>query len=161
MLDTPLGGVLVAATERGLVRVAFDTEGTEQVLETLAARIGARILFAPGSFEETSRQLDQYFTGRRREFSLGLDRRLSTGFRRTVQVALPELPYGTTVSYGRLAATVGNPRAVRAVGTACATNPLPIVVPCHRVIRSDGRLGGYVGGEQAKSRLIELERSFA
>ena len=112
---------------------------------------------APAVLLTAARQLEEYFAGTRTRFDLPLDRSLSHGFRRLVQEHLPEIGYGRTESYGAVARSVGRPQAVRAVGTACATNPLPVVVPCHRVLRGDGGLGGYVGGPEAKSALLELE----
>jgi methylated-DNA-[protein]-cysteine S-methyltransferase len=156
-IDTPVGVLLLAATERGLVRVAYDREGHDQVLETLAARVSPRILRAPERLDEVAWEIEEYFTGGRRVFDVPLDFRLSAGFRRTVLAHLPEIGYGHTESYAQVAAAAGSPRAVRAVGTACATNPLPIVVPCHRVVRSDGSPGGYAGGPDAKRRLLTLE----
>ncbi|MEU6132101.1 methylated-DNA--[protein]-cysteine S-methyltransferase [Saccharopolyspora sp. NPDC047091] len=154
-VPSPVGELLLAATADGLVRVAFG--GTEEVLGALAERISPRVLHAPGRLDDAARQLDEYFAGRRTSFELALDRRLSRGFRRTVLARLAEVEYGRTASYAQLAAAAGSPRAVRAVGTACATNPLPIVVPCHRVVRSDGGAGGYVGGAAAKRTLLDLE----
>lgn len=154
-VPSPVGELLLAATEDGLVRVAFGA--SEQVLASLAERISPRVLHAPGRLDGVARQLDEYFAGRRTSFELALDRRLSRGFRRTVLARLAEVGYGRTASYAQLAAAAGSPRAVRAVGTACATNPLPIVVPCHRVVRSDGSAGGYVGGAEAKRTLLTLE----
>jgi len=156
-LDTPVGPLLLAATEDGLVRVAFAVEGHDRVLESLAARVSPRILRAPGRLDEAAREIDEYFAGRRRRFDLPLDYRLSAGFRRTVLSHLPAIGYGHTVSYAAVASDVGSPRAFRAVGTACATNPLPVVVPCHRVVKSGGDLGNYRGGPQAKRFLIDLE----
>ena len=156
-LDTPVGTLLLAATEQGLVRVAYATEGHDQVLAALAARVSPRILNAPRRLETAVREIDEYFGRRRRSFDLPLDLRLSTGFRRTVLSHLPEIGYGHTASYAAIAAAAGSPRAVRAVGTACATNPLPVVVPCHRVVRSDGSPGRYAGGPAAKLTLLELE----
>lgn len=156
-MDSPVGTLLLAATEKGVIRVAYESEGHDQVLEMLAARITPRILRAPARLEVAARELDEYFDGRRRAFDLPLDRSLSHGFRQLVQLHLPEIAYGHTVSYGDVARAVGNPKAVRAVGTACSTNPLPILVPCHRVLRADGALGRYVGGAQAKSTLLHLE----
>ena len=141
LLDSPVGQLLHATTPAGLVRVAFSADH-ERVLSTLAERISPRILHSPKALDEVSGELDAYFAGRRTTFDVPLDRRLSHGFLGQVQHALSDIPFGTTVSYGQLADRAGNPRAVRAVGTACATNPLPIVVPCHRVLRSDGTLGG-------------------
>lgn len=156
-LDSPVGELLLAATPAGLVRVAFAREGFETVLDTLARRIGARVLRSPDRLDPSVRELDEYFAGRRDVFDLPLDFALSSGFRAEVQRSLPEIGYGRTRSYREIAEQVGRPRAVRAVGTACATNPLPIVVPCHRVLRSDGGLGGYVGGLEAKTTLLMLE----
>jgi methylated-DNA-[protein]-cysteine S-methyltransferase len=156
-LDTPVGTLLLAATEKGLVRVAYDREGHEQVLEAIAAAVSPRILKESRRLEAATREIDEYFAGTRREFDLRLDLRLSHGFRRAVLNRLRDVGYGRTASYASLAAAAGNPRAVRAVGTACATNPLPVVVPCHRVVRSDGSLGGYVGGAAAKKTLLALE----
>ncbi|MGX5357244.1 methylated-DNA--[protein]-cysteine S-methyltransferase [Kocuria sp. KH4] len=156
-LETPVGTLLLAATEQGLVRVAYDREDHEKVLTDLADRLGPRILHAPARLEPAVEQLREYFAGARTRFDLPLDRALSRGFRRLVQEHLPGIDYGSTRSYGAVAREVGRPRAVRAVGTACATNPLPVVVPCHRVLRGDGGLGGYVGGPGAKSALLELE----
>lgn len=156
-VDTPLGALLLAATERGLVRVAFAAEDHDAVLVSIAARISPRILRAPGRLDDAARQLDEYFEGRRHAFDLPLDLSLATGFRRTVLAQLREIGYGHTASYAAVAVAAGSPRAVRAVGTACATNPLPVVVPCHRVVRSDGTIGQYLGGTDAKRALLRLE----
>ena len=156
-VDTPVGPLLLAATSEGLVRVAYATEDHDAVLQSLADRISPRVLRAPARLDAAVRQLDEYFAGRRTSFDLPLDLRLSAGFRRAVLTHLPEVHYGTTASYAVVAAAAGSPRAVRAVGTACATNPLPVVVPCHRVVRSDGALGNYVGGVEAKRTLLTLE----
>jgi methylated-DNA-[protein]-cysteine S-methyltransferase len=156
-VDTPIGTLLLAATAAGLVRVAFNREGLDSVLATLAEKVSPRILNAPERLDEVARQLDEYFGGRRRTFDLPLDLSLAKGFRRLVVGYLPDIGYGHTASYGAVAAAVGNPRAVRAVGTACATNPLPLVVPCHRVIRSDGLIGSYLGGTDAKKALLSME----
>jgi methylated-DNA-[protein]-cysteine S-methyltransferase len=157
VIDSPVGSLLLVATERGLVRVAFDREGHDAVLQALADRISPRILAAPARLEAVARELDEYFQGRRRTFDLTLDWRLSAGFRRTVLSHLPEIEYGRTASYSAVAELAGNAKAVRAVGTACATNPLPLVVPCHRVVRADGSAGGYLGGVEAKQALLRLE----
>jgi methylated-DNA-[protein]-cysteine S-methyltransferase len=157
-VDSPVGPLLLASTVRGLVRVAFGSEDHDKVLQTLAARLSPRILRAPQRLDEAARELDQYFTGSRTAFGVALDLSLSSGFRQLVQRHLAEIAYGRTESYAQVARLVGNPKAVRAVGTACATNPLPIVLPCHRVLRSDGTLGGYAGGLAAKSILLNLER---
>ena len=156
-LDTPVGSLLLAATERGLVRVAYERENHDAVLATLAERLSSRVLRAPKRLDTVVVELEEYFDGRRTSFDLRLDFSLSTGFRLIVQRALPGIGYGHTRSYRDVAVLVGNPTAVRAVGTACATNPLPIVLPCHRVLRSDGTLGGYAGGPAVKERLLALE----
>jgi methylated-DNA-[protein]-cysteine S-methyltransferase len=156
-LDTPVGRLLLAATEVGLVRVAYATEDHDVVLQRLAERISPRILRAPGRLDPVAAELDEYFGGRRRVFDIRLDWRLSSGFLRTVLDRLPGIGYGHTATYAAVAQLAGNPTAVRAVGTACATNPLPVVVPCHRVVRSDGTLGGYLGGVEAKRALLALE----
>jgi methylated-DNA-[protein]-cysteine S-methyltransferase len=156
-VETPVGPLLLAATPLGLVRVAYASEGHDVVLQALADRISPRILRAPKRLDAVAREIDEYFAGRRRLFDLPLDFSLSTGFRRAVLSHLPEIGYGHTASYAAVAAAAGSPKAVRAVGSACANNPLPVVVPCHRVVRSDGTPGGYVGGEQAKRTLLGLE----
>jgi methylated-DNA-[protein]-cysteine S-methyltransferase len=159
-LDTPVGLLLLAATERGLVRVAFANEDHDAVLQTLADRVSPRILRAPARLDAVATELEEYFAGTRRAFDLPLDWQLSAGFRNTVLHHLArDIGYGQTASYGTLARMAGNPKAVRAVGTACATNPLPVVVPCHRVVRSDGSMGGYVGGADAKRTLLTLEEA--
>jgi len=157
-VDTPVGSLLLAATELGLVRVAYATEDHDAVLQALAARISPRILQAPARLDSVAVQLEEYFGGQRRAFDLPLDWRLSGGFRSTVLHHLAtDLGYGQTASYSTVARLAGNPKAVRAVGTACATNPLPVIVPCHRVVRSDGSMGGYLGGFDAKRILLTLE----
>jgi methylated-DNA-[protein]-cysteine S-methyltransferase len=156
-IATPLGELLIAGTGRGLVRIAFPRQGHDEVLASLAQTVSPRILRAPGRLDQASRQLDEYFAGRRTVFDLPLDFRLATGFRRVVLAHLPAIPYGRTESYAQVAAAAGNPKAVRAAGTACAKNPLPVVVPCHRVVRSDGTAGGYAGGPDAKRALLALE----
>jgi methylated-DNA-[protein]-cysteine S-methyltransferase len=158
-VDTPVGPLLLAATPLGLVRVAYARQNHDAVLAELAGQISPRILLAPARLDDAARQLDDYFGHRRHGFDLPLDLRLAHGFRRTVLEHLPEVGYGRTVSYAQLAAEVGNPRAVRAVGSACATNPLPVVIPCHRVLRSDGMLGGYLGGVEVKRTLLDLEHA--
>lgn len=156
-VDSPIGRLLLAATPEGLVRVAFESEGFEAVLDELGAAVSPRILQVPKRLDDASRQLEEYFGGARRRFELPLDLRLSSGFRRRVLGYLPQIGYGATASYQAVATAVDNPRAVRAVGTACATNPLPLVIPCHRVVRSDGQAGMYRGGSESKRRLLELE----
>ena len=156
-VDTPVGPLLLAATEQGLVRVAYPSQGHDAVLAQLATLVSPRILRAPGRLDPVALQLEEYFARRRRMFDVPLDLRLARGFRRDVLTHLQQIPYGTTESYAQVAAAAGSPRAVRAVGSACATNPVPIVVPCHRVVRSDGSLGGYAGGSPAKQALLSLE----
>lgn len=156
-LDSPVGALLVATTPAGLVRVAYEREGFDAVLDNLVAKVSSRVLDAPERLDAAARQLDEYFAGRRRRFELTLDLRLSSGFRRTVLTHLPDIAYGRTASYLDVATAVDNPRAVRAVGTACATNPLPLVIPCHRVVRSDGQIGAYLGGTETKRQLLALE----
>jgi methylated-DNA-[protein]-cysteine S-methyltransferase len=154
---TPVGSLLLAATAQGLVRVAYEVQDHDQVLAALAEQVSPRILRAPARLDEVARQLDEYFGGQRRRFDVPLDLRLGDGFRRSVLRHLPDIGYGHTESYAQVAAAAGSPRAVRAVGTACARNPLPVVVPCHRVVRSDGSLGQYAGGAAAKEILLHLE----
>jgi methylated-DNA-[protein]-cysteine S-methyltransferase len=156
-VDTPVGALLAAATGQCLVRVAYPRQGHDAALAQLAEAVSPRVLRAPGRLDAVARQLEEYFAGRRRVFDLPLDLRLAAGFRRSVLAHLPQIPYGSTASYAQVAAAAGSPRAVRAVGTACAANPVPIVLPCHRVVRSDGSSGGYADGPQAKRTLLELE----
>jgi methylated-DNA-[protein]-cysteine S-methyltransferase len=157
MVDTPVGRLLIAATEHGLVRVAYPVQDYDAALVQLAELVSPRILHAPGRLDTVARQFDEYFAHQRRTFDVRLDLQLSKGFRRDVLAHLPHIPYGATESYAQVAAAAGRPRAVRAVGSACATNPVPIVVPCHRVVRSDGSAGGYAGGPDAKQILLTLE----
>ena len=158
-IDSPVGPLLLAATAQGLVRVAYQIEDHDRVLALLASRISPRIMRAPRRLDAAAREIGEYFAGRRTEFDLPVDFSLSRGFRQQVQRQLPRIGFGNTRSYGQVAAMVGHPKAVRAVGTACATNPLPIVVPCHRVVRADGSAGGYAGGAEAKRALLALERA--
>lgn len=160
VVDSPIGELLLAATPLGLAYVAFEVEDRQEVLQMLATRIGPRVLAAPADsviLDDTTTQLLDYLSGARRQFDLPLDTRLATGFRGEVQQHLAEIDYGRTATYKELAAELERPGAVRAVGTACATNPLPLVWPCHRVLRSDGGLGGYRGGLAAKQRLLAME----
>ena len=156
-VDSPLGPLLLAASPAGLVRVAFEREDHDTVLATLATAISPRILHSAPRTDAVARQLDEYFAGRRRAFEVPVDLQLVHGFRRSVIAHLPDIPFGSTESYAVVAAATGNPAAVRAVGTACAHNPVPVVVPCHRVIRSDGTIGQYLGGVEAKRALLDLE----
>ncbi|PQZ86867.1 methylated-DNA--[protein]-cysteine S-methyltransferase [Arthrobacter sp. MYb222] len=157
VVDSPVGALLLASTDAGLVRVAFESEGHDRILEVLSERVSPRILRDKSSLDGAVRQLDEYFAGQRHGFDLPVDLQLSTEFRRQVQLELGHIDYGRTLSYAQLAQQIGKPKAVRAVGSACATNPIPIVLPCHRVLRTDGSLGGYLGGLEAKSELLKLE----
>ena len=156
-VDSPVGTLLLAATPKGLLRVAYDIEDHDRVLDTLAERVSPRVLRAPKRLDTAARELDEYFSRRRQVFDLPLDLSLSKGFRQLVQRHLPEIGYGQTRTYGQVAQLVGSPKAFRAVGSACATNPLPVVVPCHRVLPADGTPGRYVGGPDAKVTLLSLE----
>lgn len=156
-VDTPFGRMLVAVTPRGLVRVAFQPEEPDHVLEDLADRISPRVLEAPIAVDAVRRELDEYFDGKRRAFDIPLDWTLTSGFRQKVLRATARIPYGGVSSYLQMATRAGNPRASRAAGTALATNPIPIVVPCHRVLRTGGHLGGYGGGLEMKAELLRLE----
>lgn len=155
--DSPFGQLLLAATPRGLVKLSLPGHDPEQALEDLAARISPRVLEAPARLDEARRKLDLYFEGRLTEFDLPLDWQLSRDFRRRALRAIDRIPYGKTRSYTEIARSAGNERAVRAAGSACGSNPIPIVVPCHRVLRSGGALGGYGGGLPMKEALLELE----
>lgn len=156
-IDTAVGALLLAATPVGLVRVAYDVEGHDAVLNRLADVVSPRILRSPSRLDAVARQIDEYFAKRRRAFEVPVDLRLADGFRRDVIEHLRDIGYGRRESYASVAVAIGRPRAVRAVGTACGHNPLPVVIPCHRVVRSDGSVGQYVGGPLAKSTLLDLE----
>jgi len=157
-----LGALALVAAGLGLALYRVDRarrrriDLLEERIETLADRVSPRILHHPARLDDAARELDEYFDGRRRAFSLNLDWRLSAGFRETVLRHLSDIAYGHTASYATVAELAGRPKAVRAVGTACATNPLPVIVPCHRVIRSDGSMGGYLGGLDAKATLLAV-----
>ena len=156
-VDSPVGALLLAATEVGLVRVAFTVEDHDAVLATLARHVGPQIAHCPARLDAVAGQLDDYFDGSRRDVDVLVDLRLAQGFRRTVVQQLRRIGYGERHSYAQVARAVGNPGAVRAVGTACARNPLPVVIPCHRVVRSDGSPGQYAGGAAAKVLLLDFE----
>lgn len=157
-VDTAVGPLLLATTPAGLVRVAFlDQSGVEAELERLASKLSPRVLRAPGRLDIAATQIDEYLAGSRTRFDLTLDLRLADGFRRQVVEHLRHIGYGHRESYGTVAAAVGNPKAVRAVGSACGHNPLPLVIPCHRVVRTDGSIGQYAGGAAVKAQLLELE----
>lgn len=157
LVDSPVGSLLLAATEHGVVRLAFDVERHDAVLADLAERVSPRVLRAPRRLDPAARELDDYFAGRSRQMDVPLDLRLLTGYRREVVTALPRIAYGHTATYADVAELTGRPRAVRAVGSACANNPVPLLLPCHRVVRSDGSEGGYRGGPEAKHLLLQLE----
>lgn len=157
-LDSPVGKLLLAATGRGLVRLAYvDSEDEERVLEELASGVSPRVLAAPRRLDEPRRELDEYFSGARRQFELPLDWRLTQGFGRRVLKATARIPYGSVSSYKQVATAAGSPRGSRAAGNALGTNPLPIVVPCHRVLHSGGGIGGYTGGLERKRLLLGVE----
>jgi methylated-DNA-[protein]-cysteine S-methyltransferase len=158
-MDSPFGPLLLAATVDGIVRVAFATEDHDDVLSHLAAEVSPRVLHYPVRLDDAVRELDEYFAGRRRGFDVPVDLRLAHGFRRDVLAHLPEIAFGATESYTAVATAVGSPRAVRAAGTACAMNPVPLFVPCHRVVRSDGSIGQYRGGVDVKRTLLAHEQA--
>jgi methylated-DNA-[protein]-cysteine S-methyltransferase len=155
---SPYGDLLVVSSPLGLVRVAFALEGHDAVLTQLAASVSPRLLHSERHTATVARQLDEYFAGQRRHFDLPLDLQLVHGFRRHVVEHLATIDYGTTESYAHVARAVGNAAAVRAVGSACSHNPIPVVVPCHRVVRSDGTIGQYLGGTEVKAALLAMER---
>lgn len=157
-VESPVGALLLAATDAGLVRVAFEYEGFEAVVEQLSTRLRTHARQDARRLDDVSHELDRYFAGTLRAFTVPVDHALSSGFRREVLRRLPQIPYGSSASYQEVAEQVGSPRAARAVGSACATNPVPIIVPCHRVLRSDGTLGGYSGGLDVKRFLLALEQ---
>jgi methylated-DNA-[protein]-cysteine S-methyltransferase len=157
-LDSPLGPLLVAATPRGLIRLAYvDHEDEDAVLEHLSANISPRIMAAPRRLDEPRRELDEYFAGRRERFDLPVDWGLTRGFARRVLQATASIPYGATATYKQMATQAGSPRASRAAGNALGSNPIPIVVPCHRILHSGGGLGGYTGGLDKKRLLLGVE----
>jgi methylated-DNA-[protein]-cysteine S-methyltransferase len=155
--DSPFGTLLLARTAGGLVRLALPGEDVDATLADLAGRISPRVLEAPERFDAERRELEDYFEGRRREFDLPIDWQLSHGFLLRAREGIAAIPYGETRTYTDLARGAGNERAVRAAGTACSRNPIPLVVPCHRVVRSDGSLGLYAGGVEMKKQLLEME----
>jgi methylated-DNA-[protein]-cysteine S-methyltransferase len=159
--ESPFGELLLAATKRGLVKVAFPEEDVEVVLARIAAKISPRIVHARAPLEDARRELDEYFAGRRRDFELPLDWALTGEFARRVLRYTARIPYGGTSSYHEAAAAAGSPRGSRAAGNALGSNPIPIIVPCHRVLRSGGALGGYGGGLERKRWLLGLEGALA
>jgi methylated-DNA-[protein]-cysteine S-methyltransferase len=155
--DSPFGRLLLAQTPKGLVRVGLPNQDADELLTEIAARVSPRVLEAPARLDETRRELELYFEGKLDRFDLPLDWRLSHGFRLRVLRAINRIPYGQTRNYTEMATRAGNERAVRAAGSACGSNPIPLVVPCHRVLRTSGALGGYGGGLPMKQALLELE----
>jgi methylated-DNA-[protein]-cysteine S-methyltransferase len=156
-VDSPFGTLLVATTSRGVLKLNLPNYDDDEALEKIAAKVSPRVLEAPAKLDEARRELDLYFEGKLTEFQLPIDWRLTGGFRGKVQRAIHRIPYGQTRSYSELARRAGNERAVRAAGTACGANPVPILVPCHRVLRSGGTLGNYGGGVPMKEALLKLE----
>ncbi|MGZ5328392.1 MAG: methylated-DNA--[protein]-cysteine S-methyltransferase [Actinomycetota bacterium] len=156
-VNSPIGELFVAVTPRGLACVAFEDEDRDEVLARLARELSPRILEHAAATDAVRRELEEYFAGERRRFELRLDRRLIHGIARDVLAATARVPFGRTTTYGELAGRIGNPKAARAVGNALGSNPIPIVVPCHRVLRTGGALGGYAGGLDRKERLLRLE----
>jgi methylated-DNA-[protein]-cysteine S-methyltransferase len=156
-VDSPFGELLLAQTPKGLVRLGLPAQDRDDLLTDLAERVSPRLVEAPGQLDEVRRELDLYFEGKLRSFELPLDWRLSHGFRLKVLRAIARIPYGQTRNYTEMATRAGNERAVRAAGSACGSNPIPLVVPCHRVLRTTGALGGYAGGLPMKEALLELE----
>lgn len=156
-VSTPIGELMLVASTRGVVRLAFENEDHDAVLAGLASTLSPRILHAPERLDRAVRELEEYFAGERRSFDVAVDLSLSRGFRGEVQAYLSSIEFGRTLSYAQVAEAVGNPRAVRAVGSACASNPVPLFVPCHRVVRSDGSFGAYRGGHDAKGYLLAME----
>ena len=156
-IDSPVGEILLASTPRGLVRVSYVDGDLGPVLESLASAVSPRVLAAPGKLDVARRELDEYFAGARRSFDLALDWQLVHGFGRRVLQATASIPFGNVSSYGKVAAAAGSPRAARAAGNALGANPLPIVVPCHRILHAGGGLGGYTGGLERKRVLLGIE----
>lgn len=158
MTDSPFGPLLLAGTPKGLVRIGLPNQDTDGLLLELAERVSPRVLEAPARLDDARRELDLYFDGKLKRFEVPIDWRLTEGFRLRVLRGIARIPYGETRSYTEMATRAGNERAVRAAGTACGRNPVPLLVPCHRVLRSGGALGGYGGGLPMKRALLELER---
>jgi methylated-DNA-[protein]-cysteine S-methyltransferase len=156
-VESPFGTLLVASTKRGVVRLAFPEEPAEAVLERLAAKVSPRIVEAPAQLDPLRRELDEYFGGRRQRFQTPLDWSLMGPFAQRVLRATAAIPFGGVLSYAEVATEAGSPRGSRAAGNALGSNPIPIVIPCHRVLRTGGALGGYGGGIERKRWLLELE----
>jgi methylated-DNA-[protein]-cysteine S-methyltransferase len=156
-MDSPVGTLLLMATPKGLVRIAFESENRDEVLGEIAMHISPRILEAPRRLDPVRRELDEYFEGRLRDFDVPLDWSLVGDFARKVLRRTARIPYGSVASYGEVAVDVGTPRGARAVGNALGSNPIPVIVPCHRVVRTGGAIGGYGGGLPRKRLLLDLE----
>jgi methylated-DNA-[protein]-cysteine S-methyltransferase len=157
VVGSPIGDLLIAVTSRGLARVAFPEEERDEVIEALAVTLSPRILDSARATDAWRRELDEYFAGGRRRFDLRVDRRLIRGIARDVLTATARVPFGRTATYGEIARRIGNPHAARAVGNALGSNPIPVVIPCHRVVRAGGSMGGYGGGPDRKRALLTLE----
>ena len=157
IVDSPLGPLTVVVTPRGLVRLSYPHESVDEQLDEIAFRVSPRILAAPERTDDVRRQLDEYFTGSRRAFDVPIDWRLVRGFAGDVLQATARIPFGSVSSYREVAAEAGSPNAYRAAGNALGSNPIPIVVPCHRVLHAGGGLGGYTGGLERKRFLLHLE----
>jgi len=156
-VDSPVGELVAAVTPRGLVRLAYEDGRGDAVLSELAARVSPRVIEAPARLDDVRRQLDEYFEGHRRTFDLGIDWTLARGFTRRVLQSTAKVPFGELATYREVATGAGNAAAVRAAGNALGANPMPIVVPCHRVVRTGGGMGGYTGGVERKEYLLSLE----
>jgi methylated-DNA-[protein]-cysteine S-methyltransferase len=156
-VDSPFGTLTAAATETGLVRLAFPEEPLDEVLDRLVRKLSPRILEAPARLDRVRRELDEYFSGSRRDFDVPLDRVLMSNFAKKVLAATSAIPYGSVSTYTEMATEAGSPRGSRAAGNALGSNPIPVIVPCHRVLRTGGNLGGYGGGLDRKRWLLEME----
>lgn len=157
MVESPLGPLLAVGTDEGLLMLRYADEGVDEALERIAERVSPRILELPARLDPARRELEEYFSGRRRAFGIPIDWSLITGYARAVLRATAAIPYGGASSYGEVSAAAGSPRGARATGNALGSNPIPIVIPCHRVLRAGGRIGGYTGGLERKRFLLDLE----
>jgi methylated-DNA-[protein]-cysteine S-methyltransferase len=159
LVDSPIGTLVAAATPRGLATLSYEDfhGGVDAVLDSLAAKLSPRMLESPAKLDDVRRELDEYFEGRRRDFDLAIDWSLASEFTRRILKATAAIPFGQTSTYGKVAAKAGNPKASRAAGRALGSNPIPIVVPCHRVVGTSGQLTGYTGGLHRKIALLQIE----
>ena len=159
LVDSPVGTLVAAATPRGLATLSYEDfhGGVDAVLDSLANKLSPRMLEAPARLDDVRRELDEYFEGRRRDFDLRIDWSLASEFTRRILKATAAIPFGQTSTYGKVAARAGNPKASRAAGRALGSNPIPIVVPCHRVVGTNGQLTGYTGGLHRKIALLQIE----